>query len=485
MSNFFKKNFFFWSICLVFGQISAQNTLISEPINIRNDYGYELIGRLNDHVLLFRDKYDEFEVRALDNRLREDWDKEIVLEKHGVQVLGVVGGKRDFSIIYRAKRKGEWLLRQNKYDSEAQLIDSVTLKTWPTNPFFTPKLELVKSDDRNCMAVFDRTSSKEEMPVTCFRLDKMQVLWEKNLTFDGGLTESTLADFCLSNSGDLFVVSDLDNRKTSRDDHRFEIRQVNTGGEKTWKIPIPEFVTYRIQFAFDEKNRRLTGAGFYGERSIERAQGYFFTTLSPEKNLVGKPRFEPFDDGFLTVFKGKEVAASESHGLSDLEVAQIVFREDGGILLIGEQARELVRGTMNGRPGFRGEAPRTIIDYFYDDFFILATQPDGSPHWKTVLHKKQYSQDDGASFSSFFAVKTPDRLHFLFNDEIRFENTCSEYLVDPLGHFDRNSLLNTADQNLRLRFRDGLQISANEALIPSEYKGKLRLVLFRFDGARI
>ena len=89
------------------------------------------------------------------------------------------------------------------------------------------------------------------------------------------------------------------------------------------------------------------------------------------------------------------------------------------------------------------------------------------------------------TFASFFALKTSDRLHFLFNDEIRFENTCSEYLIDPLGHFDRNSLLNTADQGLRLRFRDGLQISAGEVLVPSEFKGKLRLVLFTIDAARI
>ncbi len=477
------------AVCLLFwtffAQTRAQTTLISEPVTIRNDYGYELIGRLKDHILLFRDKYDEFEIQAFDNRLRQDWEKEIVLEKRGVAVLGVIGGKRDFSVVYRAKRKNEWLLRLNKYDAEAELIDSVTLKTWPSNPFFTPKLELIKSDDRNTIAVYDHSTGQQSMPVTCFRLDKMQVLWDKSLDYGEWFSESTLANICLSNDGDFFVISDLDNRKVRLDDHHFDIRQLGAGADKNWEIPVPEFVTYDLQFSFDEKNRRLAGAGFFGEKNVERAVGYFFTAISPGSNLVEKPRFELFDDAFLSIFKGKEVAASESRGLPDLSVAQIAFRQDGGILLVGEQNHEIVRGSMGGRTSFRNDAPRMIVDHFFDDFFVIATNPDGSPHWKTVLHKKQYSQDDGAVFSSFFALKTPDRLHFLFNDEIRFENTCSEYLLDPAGHFDRNGLLNTADQQLRLRFRDGLQISANEALVPSEFRGKLRLALFRFDPSRI
>jgi hypothetical protein len=95
------------------------------------------------------------------------------------------------------------------------------------------------------------------------------------------------------------------------------------------------------------------------------------------------------------------------------------------------------------------------------------------------LHKKQYSQDDEAIFSSFFLLKSPDRLHFMFNDEIKYENTCSEYVLNPIGEFDRNSLLSTVNQGLRLRFRDAIQISATECLAPSEFRNRLRLVLIR------
>jgi hypothetical protein len=125
-----------------------------------------------------------------------------------------------------------------------------------------------------------------------------------------------------------------------------------------------------------------------------------------------------------------------------------------------------------------------IVDYYYDDLFLIAFQPDGKSDWKTVLHKKQYSQDDDGIFSSYYLFQRPDRLSFLFNDEIRYENTCSEYVVSPVGEFDRNSVLNTVGQGMRLRFRDALQLNTEECLIPSEFRNKLRLVLLRYGGAQ-
>jgi hypothetical protein len=121
-----------------------------------------------------------------------------------------------------------------------------------------------------------------------------------------------------------------------------------------------------------------------------------------------------------------------------------------------------------------------VVDFYFEDVFTVAFQPEGKVQWKTVLHKRQYSQDDEGTFSSYFLMRNADRLRFLFNDEIKFETTCSEYIMSPLGEYDRNSLFNTDGQNLRLRFRDAVQISSAECLIPSEYRNKLRLVLLRF-----
>ena len=127
-----------------------------------------------------------------------------------------------------------------------------------------------------------------------------------------------------------------------------------------------------------------------------------------------------------------------------------------------------------------GTGVRSIVDYFYDDIFLVSIHPDGEIHWNTILHKKQYSQNDDAIFSSFFLLKTPSSLRFLFNDEIKYENTVSEYVVNGIGVSDRNSILSTEDQKLRLRFRDAIQVAANELIVPSENRNKLKLIRVTF-----
>jgi hypothetical protein len=107
---------------------------------------------------------------------------------------------------------------------------------------------------------------------------------------------------------------------------------------------------------------------------------------------------------------------------------------------------------------------------------VVTTLPDGSVQWNTVLHKKQYSQDDDGIYSSFFAMLGNRQLRLFFNDEISNENICSAYVLTPTGAYSRESVLNTEDKKLRMRFRDALQTAENEILVPSEYAGKLQLV---------
>jgi hypothetical protein len=97
------------------------------------------------------------------------------------------------------------------------------------------------------------------------------------------------------------------------------------------------------------------------------------------------------------------------------------------------------------------------------------------------MHKKQYSQDDDGIYSSFFVFKTASSLRFLFNDEIKYENTVSEYVLRGNGRFDRNSLMSTENLKLRLRFRDAMQIDANTLLIPSERRNRLKIARLEYN----
>lgn len=451
--------------------------VVSEGLSIRSDYGYELIGRLRDRILLFRDKFDEFEVQAFDNQMRLSWSRELDdLEKRGVQILSVVGSKNDFSVVHKVRRRSHAVLRIHKYDPGANLIDSMLVKDYGERVFSPPVLDIVRSDDRNCFVVFN-SSERDKLEITCFRLDKMQVLWDKTIAVDNDFSDLNIQAMALSNAGEFFFITEKNNRRNKIEEHECRILRVNATSEVLTRVPMSEFLTNDMQFVYDNQNQRLIGAGLYADKNRDRANGYFFLSVTPgETSQV--IRHEPFDDKFISILRQKDVA-DDTKGISDAEVKQLILRQDGGVILVAERLREIQRGSAAGR-GFWREGLRVVVDFYYDDVFAIALHPDGQVHWKTVLHKKQYSQDDDGTFSSFYLVRNPDKLRLLFNDEIKYENTCSEYVLSPGGDFDRNSLLTTNGQNLRLRFRDALQISAGECLVPSEFRNKLKLVLLRF-----
>jgi hypothetical protein len=474
-------NNLFFAILLIFGSFSevfAQNIFVSEPMSIRSDYGYEIIGRMRDKILLFRDKFDDFEIQAYDSRLQFSWNKELEdIEKRGTQIIGVFASKNDFSVIYKTKKKGITSLRIHKYDPMANLIDTMTVKTYSDRMFESPTLDYIKSEDKNCFVVHN-TSKSDEIGVTCFRLDKMQLLWDKTIFLNHNYYESKVKDMVLSNQGDFFLMAEENNKRSKIEEHHLQVHCFGPQFEGMKKVPIPEFLITDVKFAFDNQNNTLVGGGLYGEKTKERANGSFYLKLPlMSSNFVLK--YAPFDDQFISILRGKEVV-DDTKGIAEAEIQQIALRKDGGVILVCEQLTEIIRGSTNNRGVIREGSSRVIVDYYYNDIFALAINADGRHHWQTVLHKKQYSQDDDGIFSSFFMMKQADKLRFLFNDEIKYENTCSEYLVTPLGEFDRNSLLNTEDQNLRLRFKDGLQLNATECIIPSEYRNKLKLILVKY-----
>ena len=452
--------------------------LVSDGISIRNDYGYELIGRLRDRILLFRDKYEDFEVQAFDGQMHFAWSRELDdLERHGVQILSVIGGRNDFSIIYKLRRRGHFLVRVHKYDPGANLIDSMTVKDYGDRVFTPPALEVVESEDRNYFLVYN-TAERNKLETVCFRLDKMQVAWAKDIALEDNYFGTNDESMTLSNTGDFYLVSEKNNRRAKLDEHAFHILRVNGSGDALTSTPAADFLTNNLEFTYDNQNQQLVGAGLYSDKNRERANGVFFIRTTVENGQPATIHTEPFDDKFISIVRQKDVT-DDNRGITEADIRQLILRRDGGVILVMERNHEIQRGSAAGR-GFWRDGMRMIVDFYFDDLLVVALQPDGQTQWKTVLHKKQYSQDDDGTFSSFFLLRTTDKLRFLFNDEIKYENTCSEYVLSPLGEFDRNSLLTTVNQNLRLRFRDALQISGSECLVPSEFRNKLKLVLLRF-----
>ena len=473
---------FFFSF---FGNLSAQVITVSDDLSIRNDLGFDIIGEMKGNLLLFRDRTARFEVQAFNDKMRATWTKELLLDKRRPQIVDVVADKESFCVFYHFKRKGHTILKAHKYDPAANLIDSVIVKDFGS-VFYTPDLQTLASDDKSKIVFFE-VENQSDVKAYSFDIKKMKLIWEESFESQESSWNKDFREVLTDNAGNFYLIYEQDNRRTQLKKHHFDIYRLNGGSIISKSVPMTEYIRYDIRFEYDNLNKKLVAGGLYSDESTAWARGSFYTNFkleTPEETVF---HYHPFDDAFVfTLMEESEkgMKNKKNRGITETSIQEIVMRRDGGILIIGEQNRHLARGYGNTR-GSVGTANtsfggRYITDYFYDDLFVISYHPTGEQHWKEVLHKKQYSQDDDAVYSSYFLAKTASSLRLLFNDEIQYENTVSEYILKGSGDFTRNSVMSTENQKIRLRFKDALQISANVVIVPSEARNKLKLVKVQY-----
>lgn len=456
----------------------SQKITVSEQITLRSDIAYELIGSLGGRVLLFRDKNTTFEVAGFDQNMQEAWSKELELDQRQPRTIGVVGRKLDFSVIYQYRMKSHTLVKVHKYGAGANLVDSATVMDLGAL-FYTPNFVFVRSEDRSKGLIY-YIEKQNLIKAFAFDLDEVKLLWETALQLDDFNIYQNFRQMIVDNEGNMTLILEQDNFRSKRDAHLFEAYTYNGRARQLLKyeLPMNGRLTYDVKFTYDNVNGLLVGGGLYSDKNLGRADGFFYLSADPYAPENYRLSFSEFDGDFVAAVLGKE--ADRSHGIAEAEVTDIVLRMDGGILLINERNRTFERRAASVNRTFYDVNGRFAVDYYYDEVFVISIHPSGEAHWKTVLHKKQYSQDDSGMYSSYFLFRTPTSLRFLFNDEIKYENTVSEYVLKGNGDFERNSLLSTENLKLRLRFRDALQVSSTELIVPSERRNRLRLVKLEF-----
>ena len=268
---------------------------------------------------------------------------------------------------------------------------------------------MIRSENRKTIVIY-QIKEQKKIEAIAFNLETQQVIWEKMIQPKDMAYYEQYEQILTSNHGDLFIVLKKNNRKQKKEKHFFEIHHITASGDYTFfGIHMQNHLTYDSHFSYDNKNDRLVAGGLFSNKNRGRANGFYFMTVPPEDYENHQLTFTDFDEDIVNNLIGKK--ANLEKGVADLDVQEIVHRHDGGALLIIERNRHLERGGVSSRVGYGGG--RSIVDYYYDDVLAVSVHPDGKTHWKNVLHKKQYSQDDNAVFSSYFLLKTPSNLSLI------------------------------------------------------------------------
>lgn len=455
--------------------LQAQVITVSEELPLRSDYSYRILGWIDGDLMLFRDRGHQFFVQSFDEELHLKWEREITVGEGRGDIIGIVSDSGLIHIFIGIRDKGDYSIQHRVYDPAINLIDSVTIDKIE-NIFITPRMLISTSEDKTNVVIFRENGNS--LVLHSYGITEREVLWENEFTLPPGQFSHDYRSVEVSNSGAFYLTIQPD--RFLQKVQKLEVYSSVEGADEIMhrSIDFGESQVYDHYSQFDNVNGHLVISGLYSDRNISRAEGFYF--IKYRSGDAPELHFLSFDQSLLAEVQGKET--TNTRGLSDFNVQKIALRQDGGAVIIAELNKEFSRranlpvrretGSFFSRGGW--------VDYYYEDLILFAVHPDGKEHWKKVLRKRQYSQDDEAIYSSFFLFKTPERLRFLFNDEIKQENTVGGYEVTGNGSVERKTVFNTDYQRLKLRFKDGLQVAYNECIVPSERNNRLNLVRIQY-----
>ncbi len=454
--------------------IQAQKLKISEKISIRNDDGYEILGKINDMIYLYRDRPESYQIQTFDKNMNLKWTKELELEKRRVRILHLVNRQNRITLLYQYKNKGNTYIKLREYDPTLSLSSSDTIMVMEQRPF-SPNWIVYPSQNKRVLA-FENVEKSTRFEGFTFDLNTKKIIWEKTLTPSDYNRNINHHQTLVGDDGSLYIITDYDNRKLARKDTRFKIFKYHPKTEESIEqnIHLEEKLWFDAEFALDNLNGSLLAGGLYSERRTSESNGIFYLN-APVNNLEQYTlEFTAYDEELLKNLLGKEV--QNPHTVKEVSIQDVILRRDGGILLVAELNKKFTRQNASRFNNAYRDYASFQVDYYYEDIMVISLHPNGQIHWNKVLHKYQYSQDDDAIFSSYFLLKTKSSLRFLYNDEIKSENNVNEYIVIGNGQYERQNLFSTAGEEIRLRLKDARQVAGNEIIIPSEYRLELRLV---------
>jgi len=448
---------------------------VSSELNIRNYFSYDILGKVQDRILIYRDKGFTKQIDVFNSEMEHTMDAELQFEKKKIDVFTISGQDSTFQILYGFFENDTMIIKQRTYDQRVIMVDSSTLVKIPKKLIRKRFTHAVSKDKSKIL--LSTKDDKEQHMFYLYDTNLKKIVWQQIFVIAGQRSRN-FRDILLTDSGRFFMV--IQNNDSFEKD--IQLLSVNpfTGLQYIINFDFKDFQKREFYIDYDNGNDELAICGTYAEKRGKEIKGFYLIKKSIDQlQVMESPTFIPFQERlYEDILQGKK---RKSKVLDDLSLKELVFRNDGGVLLISEIKREFSRRnpyntTSYPRDNYNPYTRRGWVDFYNDDIVITNINPDKEMDWYKVLYKKQFSQDDDGVFSSFFVMKTPSRMRFIYNDEIKRNNTVSEYLMDPAGKIARNSLLSTMGQEMKLRFQDAIQISSNSIIIPSEKNYDLNLV---------
>lgn len=249
--------------------------------------------------------------------------------------------------------------------------------------------------------------------------NQLNQIWEKEVTYHYDEQLFLLTDIKLSNEGNVYLVGreykEKQKGRKQKANYNYRIlNYLNGGGNlKEYTIQVKEKFLINMQVAIDN-NQDIICSGFYSETGRPDDAGTYFLKVDEKSKEIKLKKFKKFEPGFAYQRKSKRKEKQAADEINSefywYDFHDIILKDDGGAVLIGEQS------FVREKTYYEGAKISTTIYYNYNNIIAVNIAPDGDILWVEKIPKRQKSSDDWGLFASYALSAINDKLFLVFND---------------------------------------------------------------------
>jgi hypothetical protein len=354
------------------------------------------------------------------------------------------------------------------------------------------------SDSSEILVYHDEPYEKNEEDRFSLKIydNSLKMLWNKDVSVPYRDKDFTISGYTLSNDDKVYMLAKIQEgnreKKHGLPNYRYTILSYSEDSKtpKEYVMSLGAKFISDIQFQLNNNND-LVCSGFCSKNNSEDVSGVFYMTIDSRTGKVMHSSIKEFDMETLGQFMSKRKARKQRE-LKAYELRQLIPREDGGSVLLGEQFYIEVVTTSDGK----GHTTTTYY-YHYNDILAVGITPAGEIDWVTRVPKKQVSANDGGFYSSFATCVYKDKVFIVYNDhkknKDRFDPDKMKTMsnprkamamivsIDSKGRYEKIPLFNNKEKGTILKPKLNLQISDNELVMYGVKGRKYMFGTAKFD----
>lgn len=459
--------------------------------------GYEVIGKINGNILVYKNIRDVHYIQVFNNDMMPIERVQLDYLTDRVFNVDFLLYKDFFYLFYQYQKRNIVYCNAIKIDGLGKKTgDILELDTTDARSSVNSKLyDFLYSEDKQKIAFLKVNSKNEKYHfVTSVLFDKELHLIEKaRMSVPMPDRSDYLTEFVISNKGDISFLRAWGSQNDNISKITLLTKELGNNTLQVQEILSPKTAYLDdIKVKIDNLNNSFILTSFYAKKRRGDIEGIYTITIDKESKFVAKNTV--FNDDFRFNARGDQ---STRAAFNEYYIKHIISKKDGGYIVIAECEYTSQRGgntfnrwdnfgspwgmnsfdyySFGGGGGFfaspwnRWGNINTITRFFSDNIVAMSFDQQGNMQWSNVLYKSQFDDNTDQSLG-FGLFNTGNQLHFLFNKSEKRQVFLNDNSIMPDGQLIRNSTLKNLDKGYDFLPRFAKQTGAKQIIVPCLYR---------------